>query len=81
MAKSINKSKSTASRKLLGDITKKTEGVITTIGSLETAVKSGSVVKMKAGMKAVRDNVDALEAIVPAENWPLPSYAEMLFIT
>ena len=78
---SINKSKLTASRKLLGDVTKKTEGAIISIGNLETAIKSGSIVKMKTNMKVVRDNVDALEEIVPAENWPLPSYAEMLFIT
>ena len=77
---SINKSKLTASRKLLGDVTKKTEGAIISIGNLETAIKSGSIVKMKTNMKVVRDNVDALEEIVPAENWPLPSYAEMLFI-
>jgi len=63
---SIIKGKSTASRKLLSDVTKKTEGLITAISSLETAVKSGSVVKMKANMKAVRENVDALEEIVPA---------------
>ena len=25
-------------------------------------------------------SVDALEALVPADLWPLPSYAEMLFI-
>ncbi len=31
-------------------------------------------------MNAVRDAADKLESIVDAEVWPLPSYAEMLFI-
>lgn len=32
-----------------------------------------------AGMNAVRESADALEAIVDSKLWPLPSYAEMLF--
>jgi len=78
---SVNKGKSTESRKLLKDVTKLTESALSAIGSLETAIKSGSVDKMKTGMKTVRTSVDALEELVPAESWPLPSYAEMLFIT
>jgi len=27
----------------------------------------------------IRDAADALEALVPAKNWPLPTYHEMLF--
>jgi glutamine synthetase len=29
-------------------------------------------------MEAARDAADALERIVPADLWPLPTYAEML---
>ena len=31
-------------------------------------------------MKAVRDVADKLETIISDEYWPLPTYAEMLFI-
>jgi glutamine synthetase len=31
-------------------------------------------------MAKLRASVDALEAVVPAELWPMPSYAEMLFM-
>jgi glutamine synthetase len=33
-----------------------------------------------AAMAEVREAADALEAIVPADLWPMPSYADMLFI-
>ena len=29
----------------------------------------------------LREIIDNLEGLVPSESWPLPSYAEMLFIT
>ena len=77
----INKTKSTASRKLLKEVSKKTEDAITAVSELEASVAAGSIQKMKTDMKVLRGIVDSLEAIVPAENWPLPSYAEMLFIT
>ena len=31
-------------------------------------------------MKSVRDVADKLETIISDECWPLPTYAEMLFI-
>lgn len=77
----INKTKSTESRKLLKDVSKETEKAIASISSLEAAIKSGSIGKMKSGMEALRKIIDALEAVVPADSWPLPSYAEMLFIS
>lgn len=77
----INKTKLTSSRKLLKDVSKKTEDAIATAEKLETALTGGSTEKIKAGMKALRTIVDSLEELVPAESWPLPSYAEMLFIT
>jgi glutamine synthetase len=36
--------------------------------------------KVLAGMKEVRKNSDALEAVVADDHWPLPTYREMLFI-
>lgn len=77
----INKTKSTASRKLLKEISQKVEDGLTAVSKLEADIQSGSTTKMKSGMKALREVVDSLEELVPADNWPLPSYAEMLFIT
>jgi len=28
---------------------------------------------------SLRDDIDALEALVPAELWPVPTYADLLF--
>jgi glutamine synthetase len=36
--------------------------------------------KQVAGMARVREAADKLEKIVPDDLWPLPKYAEMLFI-
>ena len=77
----VNKTKSTSSRKLLKDVTNKTENAIAAVEKLETALKGSPTEKIKASMKALRTIVDSLEELVPAESWPLPSYAEMLFIT
>ncbi len=30
-------------------------------------------------MKSLRDTVDALESIMPKENWPMPTYYDILF--
>ncbi|MCK5013900.1 MAG: glutamine synthetase III [Candidatus Omnitrophica bacterium] len=78
---SINKIKSTASRKLLKDVSKETEKAITAVSNLEAALKGDSIQKMKTSTEALREIVDILEGLVPADSWPLPSYAEMLFIT
>jgi glutamine synthetase len=78
---SITKTRSTASRKLLKDVSKETERAIVAVSDLETALKSGAVKKMKTGMESLREVIDTLEGLVPADRWPLPSYAEMLFIT
>ncbi len=77
---SINKAKSQSTRKLLKDVSAETEKALTKIGKLETAIKGGAALKMKAAMDALRESIDALEGLIPAETWPLPSYAEMLFM-
>ena len=35
--------------------------------------------KVVPAMKALRIDVDGLEAIVPKDLWPVPSYADLLF--
>lgn len=53
------------------------ESMIAATEKLEAA--EGTIAQIE-GMAEVRGCVDALEAIVPADLWPVPSYAEMLFI-
>jgi len=47
---------------------------------LEKATKAGDADATLAAMVAMRASVDALENLVPANIWPLPTYAEMLFL-
>ncbi|VAX35237.1 Glutamine synthetase type III, GlnN [hydrothermal vent metagenome] len=77
---SINKTKSTATRKLLKEVTALTEKTITSAEVL-AKISGGSTVKARAEMTKLRASVDALEGLVPADIWPLPSYAQMLFIS
>ena len=35
---------------------------------------------LQAAMNALRDAGDAIEFVVPSNDWPLPTYREMLFI-
>jgi glutamine synthetase len=76
----LNKTKATATRKLLKDVSTQIEAALAAVSALEEAIAGGAVQKMKTGAKELRASVDTLEGLVPADNWPLPSYAEMLFI-
>lgn len=76
----INKTKSTEARGLLKEVSALIEKAISLSEKVETAAKGTSPVKIKSAMGELRSSVDALEGLVPAEIWPLPSYAEMLFI-
>ena len=77
----INKTKLTASRKLLKEVSQEAEKALMSVSNLGTALKGSSAQKMKSGMEELREIIDTLEGLVPADSWPLPSYAEMLFIT
>ena len=57
-----------------------TEEAIAKTDALEAALHKHDAAKTNAGMVALRESVDALEGLVPAEKWPLPSYAEMLLM-
>jgi len=53
------------------------EKAVAGISALEAA--EGASAKI-AAMNELRESVDALEALVPTDLWPMPSYSEMLFI-
>jgi len=50
------------------------------VEALEAAIEKGCPCAMKAAMEDARVTVDALEAIVDADLWPVPTYAQMLNI-
>lgn len=50
------------------------------VEALEAAIEKGCPCAMKAAMEDSRVTVDALEAIVDADLWPVPTYAQMLNI-
>ena len=50
------------------------------IKAIDAALEGHSAEKMKAAMLEARAAADDLEGIVPAELWPLPTYAQMLFL-
>ncbi len=53
------------------------ESAVAGIAKLEAAEKPADQI---AAMNELRESIDALEALVPADLWPLPSYAELLLV-
>jgi glutamine synthetase type III len=47
---------------------------------VEAAVKTGHPVKILPAMTKLRTAVDELEGLLPRDQWPLATYAEMMFI-
>ena len=54
------------------------EKTVAGVKKLEAAEGTASQI---AAMGELRESVDALEALVPADLWPMPSYAEMLCVS
>ena len=77
-------------KKLLDKITKLTDEFKKRTDKLEAALNHSSSNTEKhakhfrdsvvPAMVSLRETSDALEAIIPHEQWPLPTYREMLFI-
>jgi glutamine synthetase len=65
---------------LLKKVCALTEGALATVKALDAANAGSSTEKILDGMQKLRADVDALEEILPRELWPLPTYAEMLFV-
>ncbi len=72
--------KTTKTKQLLKEVTLLTEAAITNTESLEAATAKHDAAKTNAAMLTLRNSIDALEGLVPAEKWALPSYAEMLLM-
>jgi len=71
--------KVTGVKALLKEVSGETDSVLTGIKKLEACI-GGKPEDMIKAMNALRTPVDRLEELLPDEIWPLPSYAEMLFM-
>jgi glutamine synthetase len=72
--------KTTAQKKLLKTVSGLVESSLAAADALEAAVAKHDSAKTNAAMSKLRESVDELEGLVPAEFWPVPSYAEMLLM-
>jgi glutamine synthetase len=87
LAESINAAKAvlgkisqTESKKLLAEITKEIESVLKDTTALEAAINSGKSTKIISIQNKLRTAVDNLEGLLAKDEWPLPSYTEMMFV-
>ena len=72
---------SMASKALLIDVCEETNRLYGGIKALEAAIEAEETAAMLVGMESLRRAADELEGLISDDMWPLPSYAEMMFIT
>ena len=72
--------KTVAQKKLLKELSGLIDAALTLTDALEAAVAKHDSAKTTAGMVKLREVIDALETLTPANIWPVPSYAEMLLM-
>jgi glutamine synthetase len=72
--------KTTAQKKLLKEVSGLIDDALNAADALDAALAKHDAAKTNAAMLTLREAIDALEALVPASIWPVPSYAEMLLM-
>lgn len=73
-------SKAKTARETLAEVSGLVDALASGIKVLDAALEAHDTDKMKQAMAAARQAADSLEGLVPADCWPLPTYAEMLFL-
>lgn len=83
--------KTSVQEELLSNITSLLESAFSKLKNLEAAIESASSIteatpkaeayrdKVFTSYTSLREDIDVLETILPAEMWPVPTYADMLF--
>ncbi len=69
-----------AIRELLNEVNAQTDHLLASTKRLEKTFKAGYKPSLLDEMVSLRQAADALEGMLPEQVWPLPSYAEMLFM-
>ena len=72
--------KSVTQKKLLKTVSGLIDKALIAADSLDAALAKHDSAKTSASMLKLREAIDALEGLVSANIWPLPSYAEMLLM-
>jgi len=72
--------KTTGQKKLLKAVSGLIDEALSETDALDAAVAKHDAAKIFASMGRLRGSIDELESLVPANIWPLPSYAEMLLM-
>jgi glutamine synthetase len=72
--------KSAATKGVLAGLCAETDKFIAGIEKVEKASEKGEPLVTLAAMEELRASADELEIMIPAELWPLPTYAEMMFM-
>ena len=72
--------KTTGQKKLLKEVSGLIDESLGNVDALEAALAKHDAAKIVRGMAKLRGSIDQLEAYVPANLWPLPSYAEILLM-
>ena len=81
---------SSVQESLLNDITKNLKAMFTALGKLEVDIPKAQALESEeqarfyhdiifADMNAVREPADKLEMLVAKEDWPMPSYGDLIF--
>ena len=76
----LDSAKSAIQKKLQKTVSGLIDQALIACDALEASVEKHDSAKTNSGMVKLREAIDALEAYVPANLWPLPSYAEMLLM-
>lgn len=83
--------KAPVQKEILSQVSELLESAHDKLGALEAALKKAQGIhhakeraevfrdKVTVAMRNLREDIDALEMLVPANIWPVPSYADMLF--
>jgi glutamine synthetase len=72
--------KTTGQKKLLKGVSGLIDQALSDTDVLDAALAKHDTAKIFAGMARLRETIDELEGLVPANIWPLPSYAEILLM-
>ena len=76
----LSSAKSVTQKKLVKNVSGLIDGALKAADALEAALEKHDSAKTLSGMLKLREVIDELEGLVPANIWPLPSYAEMLLM-
>jgi glutamine synthetase len=74
------KGKAKTAEDVLSNVSELIDELSLGIKAIDKALAAHSTEQMKNAMVDARKAADALERVVPANLWPLPTYAEMLFL-